>query len=71
MSTSFEEELGNVLGEFKCDRLDYADAVLKIEQLVIRHLGFSLYHANEAVVFSKMYVKDEPTAPDLKVVDND
>lgn len=40
----FEEELGWILMRFRKGDLNFAETTIKIEELIIRCLGFSLLH---------------------------
>ena len=40
--TKFEEEITWILGDFKKEILNYAETIIKIEELITHILGFSM-----------------------------
>ena len=39
----FEEEIGYILTDFKNGKINYAEAILLIEQLLLKQLNFTAY----------------------------
>jgi len=42
MASKFEDDVADVLTDFKMDKINYADAIVRIENAIVDNLGLTL-----------------------------